>query len=409
MLRRILVTMLACVLIGCAPRSVPVPDLTNPLTDALMLQRAPDALESPAQPVVEATLAPSESADATLKLTIRWPRPSPSGYGVAGLPLSANSLHFSVSKAGSVLGSKLVSRAPGAETATVSFRLKATTNAVLSAAAYAESAPDLETAVPVASGVSEPFTLVRSKFSTVALTLVPAFPPVVSAVTSSFQGEDETAGTYYAATGNTIDITGENFARGATPIVVFNRTDLEAAGRVVASEVTRVSDTKLQVKVPAKAATGRVTVVVDGIAAQSPSPLWIPTVSLDAPKQPFDSFPADMRMVPDDATYTGNELPRPIPGSTIILTSTVGWALRPGDSLDQFGTPPLPTVNWVRTSDWAGTYTKLDRYRLHFLPRPLAPNTTFFQTMVTAQVASASSNPLTLVIVDVCQAYECSE
>lgn len=414
MVRRLLAATLACamaasVLFGCAPRSLPTLQPAAPQADAPLLRWAPEGPEPSTQPVVEAGLAPAEANDATLNLTIRWPRPGAASYGVAALPLSANSVRFSVSKAGSILDSKLVPRLPGAETATASFRLPATSNAMLSAAAYAEADPDLETAVPIASGVSAPFTLVRSKFSTVALTLVPAFPPVVTSLTSPFQGEEDTQGTYYAAEGDTLVITGENFATGSTPVVIFNRTDLESSGRVAASEVIWDSETQLRVKVPPKAATGRITVVVDGIAAQSPSSLWIPTVSIDAPKQAFDSLPAGMIMVPDDASYTGNELPHPIPGSTITLTATVGWAMKPGDSVGQFGTPPLPTVNWLRTSEWAGSYTKLDRYRLFFSPRPLASGTEYFQTGVTAQVGSATSNALALVIVDVCKAYPCPD
>lgn len=388
----------ALAIAGCAPRAV------SPLT-----------AQAPAGPLAIAreTLAPAvevappvAEADGTsrLSMTIRWPKPR--SYAVAAIPHSVQAMHFAIKQGDTVLASKLVTREPGAEVAIVSFRLKAAADVRLVIRAYREFAPDLGAAQAIAEGVSDPFSLVPSKFTNLSVGISPLFPPSIVGMTSGHQGEETTAGTYHAGAGDEIVLTGSNFRMEASPSVYFPRT----TGSLLDTppvKATRLSDTELRVRVPAQAASGKLLVVVDGIGTETPEPLWIPALTLDAPKQPYDNLPADNRMIPDEEGYTGTELTKPIPGSTITLTASVDWVLPQGATQADVGTPPIVTPTWVQSSDWAGWRTPTGRYTMSYKPRTLAPNTMFFSTNMHAQVGSVKSNTLILVTVNVCQAYGC--
>ncbi|HEY9857634.1 MAG TPA: IPT/TIG domain-containing protein [Stenomitos sp.] len=392
------------ILVGCT---------THPTAPLSLTPSAPPAslasvlAGEPLQPTVEATLpTPEVDGYATLRLAIRWPQPK--GYGVASMPLSVRSLRFAVLKGETELASQLVTRQPGDTSAVATLRLKAATDVVLAVKGYAEASPNPQSAVALAIGQSEPFTLQRSKFASVQVSLIPQFPPIVTAMTSPYHGLGDTAGSYYASEGDEIVLTGQNFSRGGTPTVYFNTvaTEVYSATPVAATSVTRVSDTQLRVQVPARATTGNPVVVVDGITTEVHSPLWIPQVAIDAPKQSYDPFPADTRLVPDELGYTGTSpaVPHPIPGAKLAATATVSWTVNTPDAYDVFGTPPQALPTWEFTNDIGSWVTATD-YSILYTPDPLPPGAEYNYTDLYAKLGSAKSNTLKLVIGNVCKAY----
>lgn len=398
---------LALALFGCTavPQSPPSLLSQAPTLTPATLQEA--MAGSPLEPVVEVSL-PEESQDdyATVRMAIRWPKPK--GYGVAVIPLSVQSMRLALLKDGQELASQVVTRQAGADVAFASLRVKAVADVTLAVKAYDEASPDPATSVAVAEGASTPFTLVRSKFSSVQVALVPNFPPVVTAMTAPYQGEAPAPWRQYAAAGDEIFLDGENLERGPTPAVYFNTTSTElfSATPLRATEVTRLSATRLKVRVPANATTGNPLVVVDGITTESPSTLWIPQVSITAPKQSYDTVtPEDTRLVPDELGYNGTAVPKPIPGATLTLTASVSWTVNTPDAYDIYGQPPVITPSWVNEIDWSGTFTTVDRYATRFTPAMLASNQDYMGTSVRARVGSSESNVIKLIIGRVCSVF----
>lgn len=316
-LSRALTLALSVGLVGCTVKSMPAISDVGTLTGASNVSSAP-SVEQPAA----TSQTPVAPAYGWLNLSIRWPEQT--GYNVALLPTTTNAIVIWVKSAGvDVIAPTVISRQPGATTATASIRVEAALNLSVEIKAYREAAPDLASAVPIAqnSGV---VNVVRSKVSPLAITLNPLNIPTVSGFSQNI-----------GRVGDVITVTGSQFGSGSVPVptVTFNG--------VPATSVTRNSETSLTVGVPSGALTGNVVVKADGVDSTSFATFWVMDAFglLQPAKEAWDNSAATQRQV----TY----------GKSVQFTEKHTWALKTGETAALYGTEPV--VTWSTSNPAAGS------------------------------------------------------
>lgn len=350
-LNRFFVLPLALGLAGCSTATLPTVSVS------------PLAAVGPTEaPLAAAPAAEVSQAHGWINLRIRWPEQEPTGFEVAAIPTTTNALAVWVKLGGINLGQPtILTRQPNLSVATASIRVEAAEGLSVEVKAYREPAPDLALDEPLAVGNATNVTVVRSRVSPLAITMNARFVPTV-----------EDFSVPAAQAGDTLILTGTNF--GGTPVAV----PTVSFNGVPATGVVRNSDTQLTVVVPGNALTGNVVVKADGIESTSTSPFYVVSL-LEAQlptKQSWDNSGPSAIMVP----Y----------GGSVTFGSRLEWALKSGETVDQYGTPP--SVAWTTTDAAAGILAATGKF---------TASASYATTAIRARVGTLASQALNVTVVGV--------
>ncbi|MBU6428515.1 MAG: hypothetical protein KGR26_05875 [Cyanobacteria bacterium REEB65] len=276
--------------------------------------------------------APDLSAYGTLKLVIRWPSGGGTdlrGYHAQLIPDSTAQIDVAVLNGGTVVASGSVSRLAGQPTATVDLRLKAASNLSVTVSGFATGAN--APAGPIAVGSAAGVNIVRSEDTYVPISMTSIYTPVIEALSDD-------AG----AVGDQVTLTGTNLLppwAAAGPLVTFRSNNATVSAPVVAS----AGSGSLTVQIPSGAVVGPIGLVVDGVPAATPSPVFFvgSNLSIAAASASWDASPAGQAIDLFD--------------SPLALSSTLSWVLAAGDQIGNY-TPP--TMVWNAASGSAGVLTQ---------------------------------------------------
>lgn len=207
--------------------------------------RAPAPGEVPTALTGTAHVAADSSG--TVRLTVLWPERQ--DYQTQAIPLRTNALTVQVSDTSNqVLASTVLTRPQsGALPTTANLSVPAGPSRLLVVKAYEEQTPGFDS-IPIAQG-SASLNVQPSSEVTADLALVPVAMPAIASI-------PENAGPLA-----TITITGSGFEGWGQPVVV------RFGG--VSSPFVSGSDTQLTAIVPSGAENGPITVIADGLTAES--------------------------------------------------------------------------------------------------------------------------------------------
>lgn len=274
----------------------------------------------PGQNQIEQRLQTAEKSFGTLQLLIRWPDlPVSPPYRAQLIPTSTNTLRVTVKTGTTTIAQQSVSRPSGESTSSVSMQLEAATN--LSVVAEAFNAT-LGTTTPIAQGTAAGININKSLTTNASIVLASLLAP-------SITGFNLNSG----KVGDTLTLTGTQFQQSwAEPSVTFNGT--------AATTLTNVSSISLQVVVPSGATVGTVVVKVDGVSSTSNAIFWVASaLGISANQASWDTSTGASRRV----LFAG----------TLNFTSQPTWALKTGETAEQWGTAPSPS--WASSNGTAGS------------------------------------------------------
>ncbi|MBM3267720.1 MAG: hypothetical protein FJZ01_08745 [Candidatus Sericytochromatia bacterium] len=250
----------------------------------------------------------------TLRLTIIWPD-GPGrdlrGYHAQLIPDSTAKISVAVFAKGARVAAADLTREAGQATASATIGLRAYSN--VSVIATARSASGEAIAMGTAAGIS----IVRSRATSVHLTMTSLFVPAIESVT-------ENVGTG----GDSVEIRGRLFflPGRAAPLASLGELPLTIAAT---SSDPREGD-MVTVAIPDDAATGRVVITVDGVSSYSNALFWVATgLGIDAAKAAWDTTREDTRQAVFDEVLT--------------FTATNSWVVPQGVAAGAFGEGPTPS------------------------------------------------------------------
>ncbi len=191
------------------------------------------------------------------------------------------------------------------------------------------------TANLVARAIRSAVKVVPQETATVSLVLTPLFVPAIESLSSKV-----------GALGDQIELTGVNFGMSPeVPVQVL-------FGGAEASQVERLTDTRIKVAVPADGVTGPVRVVADQVPSADSPPFWVVGniwLGEAYPKWDTLSDPYLRRYL-----YSGD---------STRFSVIPSWRFKPGEDASSFGpVPDLPVKFWNLDSrfgrvDADGTFT----------------------------------------------------
>lgn len=247
---RALLTPVVAILAGCvlAPTAGPTSEEVRPPLSAHV-----DVSEGEGSSRLGVEMPAEEPG--TLTLMVRWPTPLRTTQLI---PLSAKAIQIDVLTAqGDLAASRTATRQPGAGTSVITVPLAAGNGYRVTARAFAEETPG-PGSQPIAQGDASNVLIRKSKTTQVALEIVPLTAPAITELSPANGG-----------IGRMVRIKGRNFG-------LSTNLDCQVRfGQTLASELARIDDETLQVKVPTGALSGNVAVIVDGVDSVSSSPFQV--------------------------------------------------------------------------------------------------------------------------------------